>query len=87
MAKTAITIVVSLVCLMLPLHQDATQQPPLLTFNDLKRDEVAGPFRIEGYVFETYKCPPCPPGAMCKPCIGDHAVITDNLDKKDPTLI
>jgi len=23
---------------------------------------------------------------MCKPCIGDHIVVTDNLDEKDPAL-
>jgi len=38
-------------------------------------------------VIETHKCPPCPPGAQCKPCLGDYIVITDNLDEKDPVLV
>jgi len=24
---------------------------------------------------------------MCKPCIGDHIVVTDSLDEKDPALV
>lgn len=25
-------------------------------------------FQLEGYVYQIYKCPPCPPEASCKPC-------------------
>ena len=88
MIKPAIAILFTLVCL-LPsqaLYQDPAQQPPIITFNDLNRDDLAGPFKIKGFVIDSYKCPPCPPGAMCKPCIGNHVVITDNLDEKDPAL-
>lgn len=67
--------------------QDSTRNAPLLTFEDLKKDGVAGPFRIKGYVINIYKCPPCPPGAMCKPCIPDNIDVTDNLDDKNPALI
>ena len=28
-------------------------------------------------VKSVYKCPPCPEGAQCKPCIGDHVEVTD----------
>ena len=59
-------------------------RPPLLTFDDLKKnDRVEGSFRIEGFVLDIYKCPPCPPGAMCKPCIPDNVVITDTAEPKD----
>src|SRR5258707_5421402 len=63
--------------------------PHRLTFDDLKRnDDVAGSFRIEdAYVIEIHKCPTCPPGAQCKPCLGDYIVITDNIDENDPLLI
>jgi hypothetical protein len=30
--------------------------------------------RIAGYVIRTYLCPPCPKGAMCKPCATHSAV-------------
>ncbi len=82
----------SLTCLVFAIvpareSQRATR-PPLLTFADLKRDDLAGtPFRIEGYVTQVYKCPPCPAGAMCKPCIGDHFVLTNKLHEEDPALI
>ena len=68
--------------------QPSEESSPLLTFADLqKNDAIAGPFRIAGYVIDSYKCPPCPAGAMCKPCIGDHIVVTDNLDEKDAALV
>jgi hypothetical protein len=65
------------------------QDPPVLTFGDLKRnDGIEGPFRIrDAYVIEIYKCPPCPPGAQCKPCLGDYIVVTNKLDEKDPLLV
>jgi hypothetical protein len=54
----------------------------------LQRNDVGErPFRIVGYVINTYKCPPCPPGAMCKPCIPDNIVVTDNLDEQDASKI
>ena len=59
-----------------------------MTFNDLQRnDSIEGPFRIVGYVIDIYKCPPCPPQAMCKPCIPDNIVVTDNIDEKDLSRI
>jgi hypothetical protein len=69
--------------------QDLGQTPPpLLTFSDLKRnDSITGPFVVVGFVMQTYKCPPCPPRAMCKPCLGDHIVVTDHPDEKDPARI
>src|SRR5438093_85205 len=68
--------------------RDATKRLPLLTFEDLKKnDGIEGQFRIEGYVLDIYKCPPCPPGVMCKPCIPDNLVITDAADPKDLSKI
>jgi predicted NAD-dependent protein-ADP-ribosyltransferase YbiA (DUF1768 family) len=68
--------------------QQTAAIPPLLTFADLqKNDSIEGSFRIVGYVIDIYKCPPCPPRAMCKPCIGDNIVVTDNITEKDPKLI
>ena len=68
--------------------QGSTKKPLLLTFEDLKKnDGIEGPFRIEGYVIDIYKCPPCPPRAICKPCIPDNLVITDAADPKDLSKI
>jgi hypothetical protein len=92
-AKHALAIVFVLVCLMGTTALSQAGIPPdsprRLTFDDLKRnDGIEGLFRIEdAYVLEIHKCPPCPPGAQCKPCLGDYFVITDNLDEKDPPLI
>ena len=32
---------------------------------------------VTGYVTYLYRCPPCPPGAKCKPCMGDNLVLSD----------
>ena len=32
---------------------------------------------VEGYVVKIYNCPPCPVGAVCKPCMEDNIVISD----------
>ena len=91
MIRRRFTIIIMLVCLMpmLSLSQDQgpAREPPLLTFKDLQKNDLEGPFKIEGYVIQTYKCPPCPPGMQCKPCLGDHIVVTDDVDEKDPAQI
>jgi hypothetical protein len=88
MIKRRFVIIITLVCLMpilsLSQDKDSTRQPPLLTFKDLQKNDLEGPFRIEAYVIQTYKCPPCPAGMQCKPCLGDHIVVTDDVDEKDP---
>lgn len=32
---------------------------------------------IKAKVLDVYRCPPCPPGAICKPCEGDHLTVED----------
>jgi hypothetical protein len=92
MFKRTSTVILTIVCVMWTFSfsqdQDSIRKPPLLTFEDLqKNDGVEGPFRIEGFVIDIYKCPPCPPQAMCKPCIPDNIDVTNNLDEKNPNLI
>jgi hypothetical protein len=68
--------------------QDPTRKAPLLTFEDLqKNDGVEGPFRFNGYVINIYKCPPCLPLATCKPCMADNIEVTNSLDERNPALI
>jgi hypothetical protein len=71
-----------------PSQDQAQTSPPHLTFSDLKKnDSIKGAFVVVGFVIQTYKCPPCPPQAMCKPCLGDHILVTDHPDEKDPARI
>lgn len=30
--------------------------------------------RFEGFVIDSYRCPPCPRGALCKPCVMHSAI-------------
>ena len=99
MIRNTLTILITAACLMCApsfsqapagsAFQDTTQPPPpQLTFSDLKRnDSIKGTFKVVAFVIQTYKCPPCPPNAMCKPCLGDHIVVTDKIGQKDPALI
>jgi hypothetical protein len=90
MRKHALTSILLLVGLLSSgfSQEKSPQEPRLLTFAYLQKGPpIEGPFRIRGYVIETYECPPCPPGAQCKPCIGNYVVITDNLKEKDPKFI
>ena len=92
MFKRTSTVILTSLCVMWTFafsqDQDSIRKPPLLTFEDLqKNDGVEGPFRIEGFVIDIYKCPPCPPQAMCKPCIPDNIDVTDNIGEKDPSRI
>lgn len=76
-----------IICLILLLRsglmaQPAPRQHPLVKIDNLavaKSDTV----RIRGYATDIYVCPPCPPGAQCKPCIENHFMVT-NKKTKDP---
>lgn len=35
-----------------------------------------GIYETVGYVVKVYRCPPCPEGALCKPCIGNYIVVS-----------
>ena len=35
-----------------------------------------GTWRVQGFVALVHACPPCPPGAHCKPCMADNVVLT-----------
>jgi len=85
-------LIVVLVCLLSTSTFSQTklspQDPPVLTFENLRLNfGIKGTFSIhDAYVIEIHKCPPCPPGAQCKPSLGDYVVVTDNIDEKDPLL-
>lgn len=40
--------------------------------------------RLEGYVVDAYRCPPCPPGAMCKPCLMSTAIFIADVPEHAP---
>lgn len=43
--------------------------------NELK--PTFGTYNVTGYVSKIYECPPCPEGALCKPCMPAHIVISE----------
>jgi hypothetical protein len=63
MIKTTTPFLFLLVLLATSAVYSQAHQPPLLNFDDLQKfDGVNTTFRIEGYIFDIYKCPPCPKG-------------------------
>lgn len=58
-----------------------------LTISGLNAEKPSkGVFETRGFVAKIYTCPPCPPHAQCKPCMGDNIVISEekkNLDTYD----
>lgn len=50
---------------------------PLVGFADLETT-TSDTIRLNGFVLDVYQCPPCPPGAICKPCMENHISVTEN---------
>jgi hypothetical protein len=50
------------------------------TIHELKeRNPVSGFFDVEGYVAKIFRCPACPAGAECMPCMPENIVIAEQL--------
>ncbi|NNE99365.1 MAG: hypothetical protein HKN25_10140 [Pyrinomonadaceae bacterium] len=49
-----------------------------LTISELNREKPKkGVFETRGFVAKIYVCPACPPDAICKPCMADNIVISE----------
>ena len=47
--------------------------------NEIQQNNfTSGNFNTEGYVVKISTCPPCPKGAICKLCMNDNIVISEN---------
>jgi hypothetical protein len=57
---------------------------PLHVAEVIARAPVEGRLTITGYVARIYLCPSCPAGAVCKPCVGDHVVLSDERHALGP---
>jgi len=60
-----------------PAPQGNPQPPPAAVVDvaTLRRGLPEGQVvRVEAWVLESFRCPPCPPGAMCKPCLMQSAI-------------
>ena len=56
----------------------------LYSIHEIKQNNfTSGNFNVEGYVVKTYTCPPCPPEALCKLCMRDNIVISENNNLLD----
>ncbi len=54
-----------------------------LSISEIKRQAVVGEqYLIQGYVTLKSTCPPCPKGAMCKPCLYDGNIVVS--EKNEP---
>lgn len=62
--------------------QSEVKNYPLLNSLNQINKNTPDTCRITAFVNSIYTCPPCPKGAECKPCIGDHIMIADSLNSK-----
>jgi hypothetical protein len=56
--------------------QAATKKYQIVNFDKLaetSNDTV----RLKAYVLDVYRCPPCPPGAICKPCMENYFTVVE----------
>jgi len=57
----------------------ASSDAPTATIHELNDKRVPlSTYTVEGYTVKLYDCPPCPRGAMCKPCMGNNIVLSEN---------
>jgi len=56
----------------------------LISISNLKQSKVTSRnYNIYGYVVKIFTCPPCPKGMICKPCMGDNIVISEENELMD----
>jgi hypothetical protein len=56
-----------------------THDPPADSVSALiARNPSHGLFTVSGFVAKLFICPSCPPGANCKPCMGDNIVLSED---------
>lgn len=52
--------------------------------SEIKSQNLApGIYETEGFVAKIYTCPKCPPNAVCKPCMKDNIVVSEESRPRD----
>ena len=65
-------------------YPNTNQSNYSLNFVELKESNyTSGNFNVEGYVVKIYTCPPCQKGDICKPCMRNNIVISENNKVQD----
>ena len=58
---------------------ESTDGDNFYSISDLKLNNLTtGEFIVEGYVVKIYTCPFCPKGQICKPCMKNNLIISEN---------
>ena len=53
--------------------------PPTLSVEQLRSTPPLGQHvHLEGFVVDSYRCPPCPRGAQCKPCVMESVIFVSS---------
>jgi hypothetical protein len=56
--------------------QAKSKNYPLVNFAELATT-TGDTIRLKAFVLNVYECPPCPPGMICKPCLGNHVMVVE----------
>jgi hypothetical protein len=76
MKATSITLVILFVSVI----SWGQKKYPQVRIADLEKNS-ADTVELKAFVLDVYHCPPCPPGAICKPCIENNISVVE--DKPD----
>lgn len=67
-----------------PAPAQASAEPRFFPIHEIKEGALPpGEYRTEGFVAKVYVCPPCPPPAMCKPCMRENIVVSEGKVRLD----
>jgi hypothetical protein len=75
--KTTILLLSIILCATPILAQKAGRKYPWVKIETLDK-ATSDTVRLKAYVFDIYKCPPCPEGAQCKPCMENHLTVVED---------
>ena len=76
--KKAFRMVYTLIALLLCVTTAADDTHSEISIAQLRALKAAtGTYRVEGYVAKQYRCPPCPPGDQCKPCMRNNILLSE----------
>ncbi len=59
-------------------NENGSTSADLISISELNKQKPEnGTFETKGFIAKVFTCPPCPPGAQCKPCMKDNIVISE----------
>jgi hypothetical protein len=73
-----------LILFLIILSQPLSADDITVTISQINNRKVSkGIFVVKGFVSEIYKCPKCPEGAFCEPCMAPNIILSEMYPETD----